>query len=85
LKTLILYSTVGCHLCEQAKALLLHCLDQNEYRVEEVDIADDDALMERYGVTIPVVAKAGGEKDGEQKQELNWPFDAEQLQAWLKT
>ena len=43
--------------------------------VAVVDIAFDDALFSRYGVTIPVLRYQG--------RELNWPFDLPQLQAWL--
>lgn len=44
-------------------------------QVEIVDIAFDDELFSRYGVTIPVLNYQGNE--------LNWPFDLEQLQVWL--
>ncbi len=42
------------------------------------DIADDDALTERYGVRIPVlVNQASG-------QELGWPFDAAAIETFLQ-
>lgn len=44
-------------------------------QVDIVDIAFDDELFSRYGVTIPVLNFNGSE--------LNWPFDLEQLQVWL--
>ncbi|KJY82436.1 thiol-disulfide isomerase [Vibrio galatheae] len=44
-------------------------------QVDVVDIAFDDELFSRYGVTIPVLNYQGNE--------LNWPFDLEQLQVWL--
>ncbi|MFM2589922.1 glutaredoxin family protein [Vibrio sp. TBV020] len=68
-----LYSTEGCHLCEMAYQLTqqLNVSDQ----VTIVDIAFDDELFSRYGVTIPVLNYQGNE--------LNWPFDLEQLQVWL--
>ena len=34
---------------------------------------DDEALVEKYGIRIPVLKRA---RDGE---ELGWPFDEEQL------
>jgi glutaredoxin len=55
--TLILYTTDGCHLCEEAKALLLAAATRCSVRIEEVDIADDDRLLQRYGVHIPVIAR----------------------------
>lgn len=66
-----LYSTEGCHLCEQALTLLLLC----HVKVDVVDIAFDDELFIRYGVTIPVVQN--------KTSELNWPFNLQQLQQWL--
>ncbi|GAM57415.1 thiol-disulfide isomerase and thioredoxin [Vibrio ishigakensis] len=44
--------------------------------VEVVDIAFDDELFSRYGVTIPVVNLNG--------EELNWPFTIETLNSWLE-
>ncbi len=69
---LILYGTSACHLCELAAALL----DAAGLVYEEVDISEDDALFERYGVTIPVLRRADG-------MELNWPFDEEALARFL--
>lgn len=71
-----LYTTLGCHLCEQAHAMLLH-LSANGWALEidTVEIADDDDLIEKYGIRIPVL-KTGG-------QELGWPFSLEELQVFL--
>ncbi len=69
-----LYSTEGCHLCEMAFGLLQQA--QIGDQVEVVDIAFDDNLFSRYGVTIPVVSYQGSE--------LNWPFDFEELTQWLE-
>ncbi|WP_438863689.1 glutaredoxin family protein [Neptunicella sp.] len=73
--SLILYSTEGCHLCEQAKAIIQQ-YPQN-VTLEEVDIAYDDSLFARYGVSIPVV------KRQDTQQELNWPFDLTLLSGFL--
>ena len=69
-----LYSTEGCHLCESAYELI----DQAGFSEETniVDIAFDDRLFSRYGVTIPVLRY--------QNFELNWPFDLVQLKKWLE-
>lgn len=75
--TLILYTTSGCHLCEHAKDRLWPVLSSGDWRLEEVDIADSDELVERYGVRIPVLARVGG------GEELDWPFDEPQLEQWL--
>ena len=66
--TLRLYTTLGCHLCSQLEALLA-TLCAGEYRLERVEISEDDALMARYGVRIPVLADAEG-------NELDRGFDA---------
>ncbi|MDX1605069.1 MAG: glutaredoxin family protein [Candidatus Competibacterales bacterium] len=70
----VLYMTVGCHLCEEAQYLLIGILGQP---VQEVDIADDQRLMEHYGVRIPVLRSTDG-------AELDWPFDTEDARALLR-
>jgi hypothetical protein len=74
-----LYSTLGCHLCEQAEALLQAVVPHSNrpWRCYVVDIADDDDLLARYGVRIPVLRRCDDDS------ELQWPFDAAQLQAFL--
>ncbi|MCG9597431.1 glutaredoxin family protein [Vibrio sp. Isolate25] len=69
-----LYSTEGCHLCEMAYDLCQQAKVSQD--VEIVDIAFDDELFSRYGVTIPVLNING--------EELNWPFDLQELQHWLE-
>lgn len=74
---LVFYTTVGCHLCEQAQAIYTAVLNPAFFTVEVVDIADDDALVERYGTRIPVILqKATG-------RELGWPFDPMKLVDFL--
>ena len=77
MKTLILYSTVGCHLCEQALELISPSI-QGQYQITEVDISDSDALVERYGTRIPVILR---EDTG---SEIGWPFDLQQFIAFLR-
>lgn len=77
LSTLTLYTTEGCHLCEEAEALLLERRQvQPMLAWEAVDIANDDTLFERYGWSIPVLRRADG-------GELSWPFDARALADFL--
>lgn len=71
---LILYSTEGCHLCEMAQQLIEQA--RIDGPVRSVDIAFDDSLFSRYGVTIPVLRF--------QDSELGWPFDFQELLQWLK-
>lgn len=72
----VLYSTLGCHLCEQAQSLLRALPEPIDWA--EAEIAEDDGLIERYGIRIPVLKScASGD-------ELGWPFDLEQLWQWVK-
>ena len=71
---LILYQRDTCHLCDLALAVLA------EARTPEFDsvfIDDDDALEARYGLRVPVLRDAAGER------ELDWPFDAARVRAFL--
>ncbi len=77
---LILYSTLFCHLCEQAFELYQQSKIKTD--ITQVDIVDDDALYARYGVTIPVLSWQN--EQGKVIDELCWPFDLTELQQWLK-
>lgn len=69
----ILYGSLACHLCEQAEALLLSL----QVNFTKVEITDEEALVEAYGVHIPVLKR---KNDG---KELFWPFGRERLQEFL--
>ena len=51
--TVVLYTTLGCHLCDQARDLLLTVNPQID--IHAVDIAEDDTLIAEYGERIPVL------------------------------
>lgn len=73
---LTLYTTLGCHLCQQLEGLLVSlCHEPVEWM--RVEISEDDALMARYGVRIPVLADAAG-------NELDRGFEPARLVAWLE-
>lgn len=72
-----LYSTAGCHLCDLAKAILWPLLVKHQFRLAEIEIADDDELIARYGVRIPVLGSPLTER------ELNWPFNASDIDLFL--
>ena len=72
---LTLFTTAGCHLCEQAQALL-NQLKQETIQVRLIDIALDDDFLEQYGQTIPVIRFPD-------KQELNWPFSLQDIETIL--
>lgn len=69
---LTLYQRDGCHLCEEALALL-HAEGLADGLVL-VDIDEDPALGVDYGLRIPVLRAADG-------SELDWPFTAGQARA----
>ncbi len=70
---LLFYTTAGCHLCEYAAAILAELGQSRDFKLVPVDIGESEALVARYGLTIPVVRnpRAG--------DELNWPFTREQV------
>ncbi|MCA2018682.1 glutaredoxin family protein [Vibrio tritonius] len=72
--TLTLYGTQGCHLCDDAYDLLVKAGVSQQ--VNSVDIADDDELSSRYGVTIPVLCYRDAQ--------LSWPFNFNELIQWLQ-
>jgi len=76
---LLLFTTLGCHLCEEAERMLatVACSQSFTLTVDAIDIADDEALVEKYGILIPVLKRA---RDGE---ELGWPFDEELLARFI--
>lgn len=59
--TVKLYMRQRCHLCEEAKALLEELQQKWQFDIFEVDIDQDDDLIERYGITIPVIELNGEE------------------------
>jgi glutaredoxin len=70
---LLLYGTRSCHLCEQAEEAL-HAAGKTAVYV---DIAEDEALLEKYGMRIPVVLRV------DNGAELGWPFDAPALERFI--
>ncbi len=70
-----LYSSEGCHLCEQAYAMALKVIEKEQIAI--IDIVEDTIpnidLVALYGVKIPVLEKL---IDGRQ---LFWPFEQQQI------
>lgn len=73
-----LMTTEGCHLCEQAISVLEQVLQAGQAEVDLVDIVYDEGLMASYATRIPVLVDRNG------GGELDWPFDAELLRAFLQ-
>ena len=59
--TVVLYARPGCHLCDDARAVIEAARAEVGFAFEEVDIESDDALVRDYGLRIPVVAVDGDE------------------------
>ena len=68
-----LYGTSGCHLCDQAKDILRLA----DIAYAPVEVADNDALFEKYGMRIPVLRRADSDA------ELGWPFDRIAVERFL--
>jgi glutaredoxin len=56
-----LYGKPGCHLCDEARAVVSEALAGRDVALEEVDVTLDPVLDHRYGERIPVLAVDGEE------------------------
>ena len=54
-RAITLYTRPGCHLCEEAKALIESLLSEFGATLREVNIDEDEVLRQRYGTHIPVI------------------------------
>jgi glutaredoxin len=54
-RVVTLYTRPGCHLCEEAKALIEPMLGEFGATLREVNIDEDAVLRERHGLDIPVI------------------------------
>ncbi len=75
-KKITLISGPNCHLCDQAKQLLYPLLEANNIQLKELNVKDDVALFEQYGLRIPVVVFADGSEKG-------WPFTTAQISRMI--
>lgn len=78
-RELLLYTTSGCHLCEQATELLRPLLRRYKLSLREVEISASDQLMDQYGIRIPVLGVEHSQV------ELAWPFDERGAERYIKT
>jgi hypothetical protein len=58
---LTLYGKPGCHLCDDARAVVGEALAGRDVALREVDVTLDPVLERRYGQRIPVLAVDGEE------------------------
>ena len=56
-----LYGKPGCHLCEEARAVVDEVRARRPFELEEVDITRDPTLEATYRERIPVIAIDGRE------------------------
>lgn len=71
-----LYSKPGCHLCDDARAVIERVCAEAGTWYDEVDITADPALMRSYGEQIPVTFVDGNQHDF-------WRVDENRLRAAL--
>ena len=74
---IVVYSKVGCSLCVEAVDEVERVRKEIPFDLNEVDVEDDPALLEKYGHLIPVV-----ELDG--RVIFEYFVDAVQLRTYLK-
>lgn len=74
---LVLYTTLGCHLCEQVEHMLEALNADFPHHLARVDIVNDDDLLAEYATDIPVLYRADID------MEFAWPFDSLQLIQFL--
>lgn len=58
---LTIYTRPGCHLCEEMKIIVERVVRDTgaQAKIDEIDIASDPELQERYGLEIPVLLVNG--------------------------
>ena len=54
-----LYTRAGCHLCDDAKRVVMEARRRAAFEYEEVDIDGDPELRRLYNDEVPVVAIGG--------------------------
>ena len=75
-----MYSRPGCHLCDEAKAVIDRVRRKYGFELSVVNVESDPALEASYGTEIPVVVINGnkafkyrvGEADFERKVKRLW-------------
>ena len=72
----VLYSKPGCHLCDDARAVVESVCAELGEQYDEVDITTSPDLGARYGEEIPVTFVDGVQHD-------YWRVDADRLRAAL--
>ncbi|WP_345265679.1 glutaredoxin family protein [Nocardioides nanhaiensis] len=71
------YTRAGCHLCEEAQAVVARVCAELGERFVEVDVDTDPELRERYGEEVPVTLVDGRQHD-------YWRVDEQRFRAALQ-
>jgi hypothetical protein len=74
---LLLLGTAGCHLCEEAEAIIA-MLPLDNISIELIDIAEAEHWQARYAIRIPVLYHP------ETTSELCWPFGSDDIQTFIE-
>jgi glutaredoxin len=72
----VLLSRTGCHLCDDARAVLASVADELGVAWDERDVDADGVLADEYGDRVPVVLLDGAEHS-------YWRVDEDRLRAAL--
>lgn len=72
-----LYGRQGCHLCDDARAVIEAVCAELGESWTEVDVDDDPALLDRYSEEIPVTLVDGRQHDF-------WRVDPDRLRSALR-
>ena len=72
-----LYTRPGCHLCDDARAVVQAVCTELGESFEEVDITTDDELEDRFSDDVPVTFVDGRQHDF-------WRVDETRLRAALR-
>jgi glutaredoxin len=73
----VLYSRDGCHLCDEARRVLVAEQGRTPFSLEEIDIETSSDLVREYGIRIPVVVVDG-------REAFEYTVDAEELAAIVR-
>ncbi|HSE10739.1 MAG TPA: glutaredoxin family protein [Nocardioidaceae bacterium] len=72
----VLYSKPGCHLCDDARAVIAAVCEELGESFDEIDITTSEDLMRAFGEQIPVTFVDGEQHDF-------WRVDGGRLRAAL--
>ena len=59
MRAVTLLGRAGCHLCDDARAVVIEVAGRTGARVTELDVDDDPELRAEYGDMVPVVLVDG--------------------------